>query len=143
MRGGPAHAVIVSSAMFGTINGGPWLTYFQPEYLHSYDGKARFQRVFAGGVEAASSGGSIMPPVMGSSLYPASMTAVPYRDVIIAATLPAIAILCLFLSASFSLASRILRLLLTEEMYNKGGYIIFMPNTYHTAHPRTLQHRRT
>ena len=41
---------------------------------------------------AASSGGSIMPPVMGVAAFIlAAMTAVPYRDVIIAATLPALA----------------------------------------------------
>jgi TRAP transporter 4TM/12TM fusion protein len=66
--------------------------------------KRGFSKVFAGGMEAAaSSGGSIMPPVMGVAAFIlAAMTGVPYRDVIIAATLPAIAyFLCLFLSASF------------------------------------------
>jgi TRAP-type uncharacterized transport system fused permease subunit len=44
-----------------------------------------------------------MPPVMGVAAFIlAAMTAVPYRDIIIAATLPAIAyFVCLFLSASF------------------------------------------
>jgi TRAP-type uncharacterized transport system fused permease subunit len=71
--------------------------------------KRGFSKVFAGGMEAAaSSGGSIMPPVMGVAAFVlAAMTAVPYREVIIAAALPALAyFLCLFLSASFSRANR-------------------------------------
>jgi TRAP transporter 4TM/12TM fusion protein len=105
LRGGPAHAAIVSSAMFGTISGGPVVNVLSTGVLTIPMMIRRgFSKVFAGGVEAAaSSGGSIMPPVMGVAAFIlAAMTGVPYRDVIIAATLPAIAyFLCLFLSASF------------------------------------------
>ncbi|MEX0309858.1 MAG: TRAP transporter large permease subunit, partial [Tateyamaria sp.] len=105
LRGGPAHAAIVSSAMFGTISGGPVVNVLSTGVLTiPMMIKRGFSRVFAGGMEAAaSSGGSIMPPVMGVAAFIlAAMTAVPYRDVIIAAALPAIAyFLCLFLSASF------------------------------------------
>ena len=105
LRGGPAHAAIVSSAMFGTITGGPVVNVLSTGVLTIPMMIQRgFSRVFAGGMEAAaSSGGSIMPPVMGVAAFIlAAMTAVPYRDVIIAATLPALAyFLCLFLSASF------------------------------------------
>ncbi|MGX9355806.1 TRAP transporter permease [Roseobacteraceae bacterium S113] len=105
LRGGPAHAAIVSSAMFGTITGGPVVNVLSTGVLTiPMMIKRGFSKVFAGGMEAAaSSGGSIMPPVMGVAAFIlAAMTGVPYRDVIIAATLPAIAyFLCLFLSASF------------------------------------------
>lgn len=105
LRGGPAHAAIISSAMFGTITGGPVVNVLSTGVLTiPMMIKRGFSRVFAGGMEAAaSSGGSIMPPVMGVAAFIlAAMTGVPYRDVIIAATLPAIAyFLCLFLSASF------------------------------------------
>jgi len=63
-----------------------------------------FSKVFAGGMEAAaSSGGSIMPPVMGVAAFVlAALTAVPYREVIIAAAIPAVAyFFCMFLSAIF------------------------------------------
>ena len=66
--------------------------------------KRGFSKVFAGGVEAAaSSGGSIMPPVMGVAAFVlASLTAIPYSSVIIAAIIPALAyFFCLFLSAIF------------------------------------------
>jgi len=105
LRGGPAHAAIVSSAMFGTITGGPVVNVLSTGVLTIPMMVRRgFSKVFAGGMEAAaSSGGSIMPPVMGVAAFIlAAMTAVPYRDIIIAAILPAIAyFVCLFLSASF------------------------------------------
>ena len=105
LRGGPAHAAIVSSAMFGTITGGPVVNVLSTGVLTiPMMLKRGFSKVFAGGMEAAaSSGGSIMPPVMGVAAFIlAAMTGVPYRDVIIAAALPAVAyFVCLFLSASF------------------------------------------
>ena len=105
LRGGPAHAAIVSSAMFGTITGGPVTNVLSTGVLTIPMMIRRgFSPTFAGGMEAAaSSGGSIMPPVMGVAAFIlAALTATPYGDVIIAATLPAIAyFFCLFLSATF------------------------------------------
>ena len=105
LRGGPAHAAIVSSAMFGTISGGPIVNVLSTGVLTiPMMIKRGFSKVFAGGVEAAaSSGGSIMPPVMGVAAFVlASLTAVPYSSVIVAAVIPAIAyFFCLFLSAVF------------------------------------------
>lgn len=105
LRGGPAHAAIVSSAMFGTVTGGPIVNVLSTGVLTiPMMIKRGFSRVFAGGIEAAaSSGGSIMPPVMGVAAFIlAALTAVPYREVIIAATLPALAyFFCLFLSVVF------------------------------------------
>jgi len=94
LRGGPAHAAIVSSALFGTISGGPVVNVLSTGVLTiPMMLKRGFDRVFAGGVEAAaSSGGQIMPPVMGVAAFVlATMTAVPYSQVIIAAILPAVA----------------------------------------------------
>ncbi|MEM8980164.1 MAG: TRAP transporter fused permease subunit [Pseudomonadota bacterium] len=105
LRGGPAHAAIVSSAMFGTISGGPIVNVLSTGVLTiPMMLKRGFSKVFAGGVEAAaSSGGSIMPPVMGVAAFVlASLTSVPYSSVIVAAIIPAIAyFFCLFLSAVF------------------------------------------
>ncbi|MHA6264895.1 TRAP transporter fused permease subunit [Arenibacterium sp. CAU 1754] len=105
MRGGPAHAAIVSSAMFGTISGGPVVNVLSTGVLTiPMMLKRGFSRTFAGGIEAAaSSGGQIMPPVMGVAAFVLSaMTVVPYREVIIAATLPAVAYFgCLFLTVVF------------------------------------------
>ena len=105
LRGGPAHAAIVSSAMFGTISGGPVVNVLSTGVLTiPMMVKRGFSKVFAGGMEAAaSSGGSIMPPVMGVAAFVlAALTAVPYREVIIAAAIPAVAyFFCMFLSAVF------------------------------------------
>jgi TRAP transporter 4TM/12TM fusion protein len=105
LRGGPAHAAIVSSAMFGTITGGPVTNVLSTGVLTIPMMIRRgFSPTFAGGVEAAaSSGGSIMPPVMGVAAFIlAALTATPYGDVIVAATIPAIAyFFCLFLTAMF------------------------------------------
>jgi TRAP transporter 4TM/12TM fusion protein len=105
LRGGPAHAAIVSSAMFGTITGGPVTNVLSTGVLTiPMMLKRGFSKTFAGGMEAAaSSGGSIMPPVMGVAAFIlAALTAVPYGDVIVAATIPAIAyFFCLFLTAMF------------------------------------------
>lgn len=94
LRGGPAHAAIVGSATFGTISGGPVVnvlgtgTLTIPMMIRN-----GFRPTFAGGVEAAaSSGGQIMPPVMGIAAFVlASLSTVPYSDVIVAAFLPALA----------------------------------------------------
>lgn len=94
LRGGPAHAAIVSSALFGTVSGGPVTNVMSTGVLTiPMMLKRGFQPAFAGGVEAAaSSGGQIMPPVMGVAAFVlAALTVVPYSDVIIAAALPALA----------------------------------------------------
>jgi len=91
--------------MFGTISGGPVVNVLSTGVLTiPMMIKRGFSKVFAGGMEAAaSSGGSVMPPVMGVAAFVlAALTAIPYREVIIAATIPAIAyFVCLFLSAVF------------------------------------------
>ncbi len=105
VRGGPAHAAVVSSAMFGTITGGPVVNVLSTGVLTiPMMLKRGFSKVFAGGVEAAaSSGGAIMPPIMGVAAFiMSSLTGVPYRDIIIAAAIPALFFFyCLFLSVIF------------------------------------------
>lgn len=94
LRGGPAHAAIVSSAMFGTITGGPVTNVLSTGRLTiPMMQRNGFSPQFAGGVEAAaSSGGQIMPPVMGVAAFVlVALTAVPYNKVITAAFLPSIA----------------------------------------------------
>lgn len=123
LRGGPAHAAIVSSAMFGTISGGPIVNVLSTGVLTIPMMIQRgFSKVFAGGMEAAaSSGGSIMPPVMGVAAFIlAALTGVPYSKVIIAAIIPAIAyFLCMFLSVVFQARKQNIHAIgeLTDEMH--------------------------
>lgn len=105
LRGGPAHAAIVSSAMFGTITGGPVTNVLSTGRLTiPMMQRNGFSPQFAGGVEAAaSSGGQIMPPVMGVAAFVlVALTAVPYTKVITAAFLPAMAFFfSIFLAVMF------------------------------------------
>ena len=123
LRGGPAHAAIVSSAMFGTISGGPIVNVLSTGVLTiPMMLKRGFSKTFAGGVEAAaSSGGSIMPPVMGVAAFIlASLTVVPYSEVILAAIIPAVAFFfCLFLSVVFQARKQKIQAIgaLTEDMH--------------------------
>ena len=123
LRGGPAHAAIVSSSLFGTISGGPVVNVLSTGVLTiPMMIKRGFSKVFAGGGEAAaSSGGSIMPPVMGVAAFIlAALTNVPYREVIIAALIPALAYyLCLFLSVSLQSRKQGITAVgeLTEDMH--------------------------
>ena len=123
LRGGPAHAAIVSSAMFGTISGGPVVNVLATGVLTiPMMLKRGFSKVFAGAAEAAaSSGGSIMPPVMGVAAFVlAALTGVPYKDVIIAAIIPAMFyFLCLFLSVIFQSRKQKISAIgkITDDMY--------------------------
>tara|TARA_B110000211_G_scaffold41388_1_gene42968 strand:+ start:1120 stop:3447 length:2328 start_codon:yes stop_codon:yes gene_type:complete len=122
LNGGPAHAAIVSSALFGTISGGPVVNVLATGVLTiPMMVKRGFSKIFAGGVEAAaSSGGQIMPPIMGVAAFIlAALTQVPYREVIIAAIIPAIAYFgCLFLSAVFQARKQNIKAIgkITEDM---------------------------
>jgi len=127
LRGGPAHAAVVSSAMFGTITGGPVVNVLSTGVLTiPMMLKRGFSRVFAGGVEAAaSSGGAIMPPIMGVAAFVmASLSGVPYREIIIAAAIPAfLYFLCLFLSIVFQARKQNIEAVgdLTAEMRLTGA----------------------
>ena len=121
LRGGPAHAAIVGSATFGTISGGPVVNVLGTGTLTiPMMMRTGFAPTFAGGVEAAaSSGGQIMPPVMGIAAFVLSaLSTVPYSEVIIAAFLPALAyFLSLFLVVIFEARRTNLQVVgkLTEE----------------------------
>ena len=94
LRGGPAHAAIVGSATFGTISGGPVVNVLGTGTLTiPMMMKVGFRPTFAGGVEAAAStGGQIMPPVMGIAAFVlAALSSTPYSEVIVAAFIPACA----------------------------------------------------
>ena len=94
LRGGPAHAAIVGSATFGTISGGPVVNVLGTGTLTiPMMMKSGFRPTFAGGVEAAAStGGQIMPPVMGIAAFVlAALSSVSYSQVIVAAFIPALA----------------------------------------------------
>lgn len=93
-RGGPAHAAIMASSLFGTISGSAVSNVVGTGVITIPMIKKRgFKPAFAGGVEAtASTGGQIMPPIMGAAaLVMADFISVDYLVIIIAAIIPALA----------------------------------------------------
>ena len=92
-RGGPAHAAILASGLFGTMSGAPVANVVGTGVLTIPMIKRRgFAPAFAGGVEAAAStGGQIMPPIMGTAaLVMANFLGLSYLAIITAALLPAV-----------------------------------------------------
>ena len=93
-RGGPAHAAIMASSLFGTVSGSAVANVVGTGVITIPMIKKRgFSPAFAGGVEAtASTGGQIMPPIMGAAaLVMADFLGVDYLIIIIAAIVPAAA----------------------------------------------------
>lgn len=91
--GGPAKIAVLNSALFGSINGSPTANvYGTGVYTIPLMKKLGYSANFAGAVEAsASTGGQIMPPVMGASVFiMMSLLGLSYLDIITAATPPAI-----------------------------------------------------
>ena len=92
-RGGPANAAVVASAAFGSMSGSVVANvvgtgvFTIPMII-----RRGFRRAFAGGVEAAAStGGQIMPPVMGAVAFiMADATGIPYLVICAAALVPAL-----------------------------------------------------
>lgn len=91
--GGPAKGALVSSAMFGSISGSVVANVLATGSITiPMMRRIGFSRQFAGAVEAtASTGGQIMPPIMGAAAFiMAEFLQVPYSQVIVYATIPAI-----------------------------------------------------
>ena len=92
-RGGPAKVAIFASGLMGMINGTSAGNVVATGSLTiPLMKKVGYHRRTAGAVEAAAStGGQIMPPIMGAGAFiMAEVTGIPYQEIAIAAILPAI-----------------------------------------------------
>ncbi len=90
--GGPGFVAVIASALTGTISGSAAAnTVSTGVFTIPLMQRSGFPSRFAAGVEAASStGGQLMPPIMGAGAFVmASYTQIPYLDIVAAATLPA------------------------------------------------------
>jgi len=91
--GGPAKVAVVASSLFGTISGSGVANVATTGCITiPMMKRAGYRPHFAGAVEAvASTGGQIMPPIMGAAAFVMSaFSGVPYSKIIIHAILPAI-----------------------------------------------------
>jgi TRAP transporter 4TM/12TM fusion protein len=92
-RGGAAQLATVTSALFGTINGSTVANVATTgNFTIPLMKRLGYNKNFAGAVESvASSGGQIMPPVMGASAFlMAELLGINYVDVMKAALIPAL-----------------------------------------------------
>jgi TRAP transporter 4TM/12TM fusion protein len=90
--GGPAKVAVVSSGMYGMISGSPTSDVVTTGSITiPIMKRLGYKGTVAGAIEvAASTGGSVMPPVMGSAAFiMAEYTGIEYVDIAVAAFLPA------------------------------------------------------
>lgn len=93
MRGGPAQVAVISSALMGSISGSAVANVMTTgAFTIPLMKRMGYKKEFAGGVEAAAStGGVIMPPVMGAVAFiMASTLGVSYKTVVLSAIMPAV-----------------------------------------------------
>jgi TRAP transporter 4TM/12TM fusion protein len=119
-RGGPAKVAVFASGLMGMINGTSAGNVVATGSLTiplmkkvGYHGKT------AGAIEAAAStGGQIMPPIMGAGAFiMAEITGIPYSDIAIAAIIPAVLyFLSTYLMVDFEAAKLGMRGMLPEEL---------------------------
>ncbi len=92
-RGGPAKVAVISSGLYGTMSGSPTSDVVATGSITiPIMKRLGYSKRFAGAVEvAASTGGSAMPPIMGSAAFIlAEYTGTPYREIVYAALIPAL-----------------------------------------------------
>jgi TRAP transporter 4TM/12TM fusion protein len=92
-RGGPAKIAVISSGLFGSISGvGAANVYTTGTFTIPMMIRLGYRRQFAGAVEAAAStGGMLMPPVMGAGAFVmAEITGIAYVHIVLAAMLGAV-----------------------------------------------------
>lgn len=93
MKGGPAEASVISSALMGSINGSAVANVVTTgTFTIPLMKKVGYKPDFAAAVEAvASTGGQLLPPVMGAAAFVmADVTGISYANIIIAAIIPGI-----------------------------------------------------
>ena len=91
--GGPAKVAVLSSGLMGTVSGSSVANVVGTgSFTIPMMKKMGYSKEFAGAVEAAAStGGQLMPPIMGAAAFlMAEFIGVPYFDVVKAAAIPAV-----------------------------------------------------
>ncbi len=91
--GGPAKVAVLSSALMGTVSGSSVANVVGTgSFTIPMMKKLGYRPEFAGAVEAtASTGGQLMPPIMGAAAFlMAEFTNIPYSRIIVGAAIPAL-----------------------------------------------------
>ncbi len=134
VRGGPAKVAIFASGLMGSMSGSVITNVLTTGVMTIPTMKrVGFRPAYAGGVETcASTGGVLMPPIMGATAFVMALfLEVPYRDVAIAAVIPSVMYFFgLFMQIDAYSARNDLKGLPPEEMPNlkqtlkEGWYFI-------------------
>lgn len=93
LEGGPAQTAVVSSSLVGMVTGAAVANVaITGAFTIPYMKKVGYDPPLAGAIEAvASTGGQLMPPVMGAAAFlMAFFVGVPYTDIMLAGVLPAV-----------------------------------------------------
>lgn len=135
-RGGPAKTAIIGSSILGTISGSAVAnTVTTGAFTIPLMKKTGYKKQFSGGVEAvASTGGQIVPPIMGAAAFIiASYLGIPYIEIVYAAIIPALLYyICLYAQVDFRAQRDKLVGLKKEDLPKiwtvlKTGFLFFMP----------------
>src|SRR5687768_4985291 len=125
LTGGPAKVSVFSSALLGTISGsGVANVMMDGVFTIPMMKRIGYGATFAAAVEAvASIGGQIMPPIMAAAAFiMADFVGVPFRQVALAATVPALLyFFCVFVTVHLEAKRLGLRKVPREEMPALGG----------------------
>jgi TRAP transporter 4TM/12TM fusion protein len=134
LTGGPAKVSVFSSALLGTISGsGVANVMMDGVFTIPMMKRIGYGATFAAAVEAvASIGGQIMPPIMAAAAFiMADFVGVPFRQVALAAAIPALLyFFCVFVTVHFEAKRLGLRRIPREEMPRLGltlktdGYLL-------------------
>ncbi len=92
-KGGPAKVAVVSSGLYGSITGSPTANVMTTgPFTIPMMKRSGIKGEVAGAIESvASTGGALLPPVMGSaSFLMAELTGIDYIDILVAAVVPAL-----------------------------------------------------
>ncbi len=134
--GGPAKAAVVASALMGTVSGSSVAnTVTTGTFTIPLMRRVGYKPEFAGAVEpAASTGGQIMPPIMGAAAFIMSeFVGIPYSRIALAAVIPALLYFFgVFTAVDLEARKEKLRGLPEEELPNvrevlKSGWFYFIP----------------
>lgn len=119
MRGGAGVVAVIGSAFMGMINGSTVANVTSTGVLTiPLMKRLGFKRNIAGAIEAvASTGGQIMPPIMGPGAFlMAELLGIPYLDVVTAALVPSVLFFCALLLSVYLMALRYDLKALPEEL---------------------------
>jgi TRAP transporter 4TM/12TM fusion protein len=123
--GGPAKVSIIASGLLGMINGSAAANVVTTgAFTIPLMKRTGYENHFAGAVEAvASTGGQIMPPVMGAAAFiMAEYLGVPYRTIMITAIIPAILYyVTLWINVHFEAARLGLKGVPKDQLPNAGA----------------------